>query len=253
MSLMKKKSVYIAAAIVVVTAAAIAVLVFMRNKQADRSFAIDTISDVSTEAGDSPTGPVDASQQAIDAITKSPDAAAKKPQGSGSQTPPTPTVTYSVTTAGTISASVSEFASQAQETLSDNRGWPQLGIRFRQVQSGGDFTLILANANQMEGFSSGCSAEWSCRVGQNVIINQDRWTSSTSSWSGGGGSLRDYRNMVINHEVGHWLGLDHQSCPAAGSPAPIMQQQSISLQSCAPNPWPLQSDLFAPRFSIDKR
>jgi len=53
--------------------------------------------------------------------------------------------------------------------------------------------------------------------------------------------------MVINHETGHWLGLGHSQCPASGAPAPIMQQQSIDLQGCVINSWPLAGELDAVR------
>ena len=50
--------------------------------------------------------------------------------------------------------------------------------------------------------------------------------------------LDDYRAYMINHEVGHYLGFGHVTCPAAGSASPVMQQQSITLNGCEPNPWP---------------
>lgn len=163
------------------------------------------------------------------------------------------TVTYSVSTRGTLTASLAEFRAQANATLNDNRGWSRLGVVFQEVASGGGFTLVLSEASQVPSFSSGCSAEYSCRVGQYIIINQDRWTGATTSWSNGGGSLRDYRHMVINHETGHWLGLGHESCGGAGQPAPVMQQQSIDLQGCAFNAWPLTSELYSTQLGIDKR
>ena len=52
----------------------------------------------------------------------------------------------------------------------------------------------------------------------NVVINNDRWVFASSSWNAGGGSLRDYRHMVVNHEVGHWLGHGHLFCPGPGHP-----------------------------------
>lgn len=156
------------------------------------------------------------------------------------------TVTYTISTKGGTRSNLDEFAAQAHQTLNDARGWAQLNISFVRVPSGGNFNLILSEASQVPSFSSGCSAEWSCRVGVSVIINDDRWSGATTAWNNAGGGIRDYRHMVINHEVGHWLGHGHSGCPAAGSHAPIMQQQSIDLQGCKFNPWPLANELRAP-------
>lgn len=160
------------------------------------------------------------------------------------------TVTYDVTTKGAVYASFSEFKLQANQTLNDPRGWSRMNVKFVEVASGGMFTLVLAEASQLPTFSSGCSADWSCNAGRYVIINQDRWMGATSSWSNAGGSLRDYRHMVINHETGHWLGHDHEQCGGAGQLAPVMQQQSIDLQGCTFNPWPLTSELTSSRLGI---
>lgn len=162
----------------------------------------------------------------------------------------TVTVTYEVITKGVITSSVAEFKQLANATLNDSRGWARMNVVFKEVASGGQFTLVLAEASQVPTFSSGCSSEYSCRVGRYIIINQTRWQSATSGWNQGGGSLRDYRHMVINHEVGHWLGHGHASCGAAGSPAAVMQQQSIDLQGCTFNPWPLASELWSTQLGI---
>lgn len=160
------------------------------------------------------------------------------------------TVTYSVVTRGTIAADINEFKSDANETLNSPKGWAAMGIQFTEVASGGMFTLYLAEASQLPLFSSGCSELYSCNVGNIVIINQDRWLYATTPWNQAGGSLRNYRNMVINHEVGHWLGHGHESCEGAGQPAPVMQQQSIDLQGCMFNPWPLPDELWSTRLGI---
>jgi hypothetical protein len=166
----------------------------------------------------------------------------------GQRVPARHVVRYHVETRGDVSADVGVFKQQAQQTYDDPRGWRGSGVRFRRVASGGAFTLVLAEASQVPRFSSGCSAEWSCRVGRFVIINQTRWLHASPMWHQVHRSLRDYRHMVVNHETGHWLGWDHRSCPRNGAPAPVMQQQSKGLDGCRANPWPTAAERNVPRF-----
>lgn len=156
------------------------------------------------------------------------------------------TFTYTVKTDGSKS-SLSTFSALANQTLNDSRGWANLGATFKEVPVGGQFNLVLANASRLPAYSPGCSVDWSCRVGVSVIINENRWDGATNAWNSFGGSLRDYRHMVINHEVGHWLGHGHENCSKPGAKAPVMQQQSIDMQGCKPNPWPLSSEIWSSR------
>ena len=151
-------------------------------------------------------------------------------------------VTYSVITRGHITASMKVFRRQAQETYDDQRGWRGGGVEFRRVRRGGDVTLVLASARAVPTFSSSCSAQWSCRVGRFVIINQLRWKHASPAWNAAGRSTRDYRRLVVNHETGHWLGLGHASCPRRGAKAPVMMQQSKDTGGCRLNPWPLPGE-----------
>lgn len=174
-------------------------------------------------------------------------AAATKPVPAGGRV-----ITYSVITRGAITADVGQFKQQANATLNDARGWTNLGVTFQEVATGGQFTLALSEASQMTTFSAnGCDTQYSCRVGRYVIINQDRWLGATPSWNTAGGSLRDYRHMVVNHETGHWLGHGHVSCTGAGQAAPVMQQQSISLQGCSFNAWPTSGEMSSTQLGIN--
>ncbi|MCL8025601.1 DUF3152 domain-containing protein [Nocardioides bruguierae] len=152
-------------------------------------------------------------------------------------------VTYHVETRGDVSASVRRFKRLAQQTYDDARGWRSAGVRFTRVRSGGDFTLVLAEASTLTDFSSECSTQWSCRVGRYVVINQTRWRHASPAWNEADGSLRDYRHMVVNHETGHWLGQGHSTCPGSGQPAPVMMQQSKDLGGCTFNPWPVAGEI----------
>lgn len=160
--------------------------------------------------------------------------------------PPAPTrvVTYSVTWDGYLWGDFNQFSKFADEVLHDWNGWPRAAIEFRQVPSGGDFTLVLAVPWALPNYDPVCTVDWSCQAGRYVVINDARWVFGSPFWPG---PLDDYRRMVINHEVGHWLGLGHAYCSAPGAPAPVMQQQSMGMQGCATNPWPLQWEIDSVR------
>lgn len=164
--------------------------------------------------------------------------------------PVTKTVAYDVATRGTITADLANFKAQAAETYADTRGWSRLGVTFKEVVSGGQFTLVLSEAGQVPSFGSPCDSTYSCRIGRYVIINQDRWQNATDSWNNAGGDLRNYRHMVVNHETGHWLGHGHTYCSGAGQAASVMQQQSINLGGCKFNPWPLDSEIWSTTLGI---
>lgn len=128
-------------------------------------------------------------------------------------------------------------------------------MRFLRVDSGGDFTLWLAAPERVPTFGAPCHSNWSCRVGRNVVINERNWDNATPAWNSAGESVSDYRHMVVNHEVGHWLGLGHVSCPGRGQPAPLMMQQSKGFAGCRPNAWPLpgEREAVARRYGVAVR
>ena len=161
--------------------------------------------------------------------------------------PKTRTITYSVASKGKVSVNLDEFARQVAETLADQRGWSRAGLVFTRVASGGQFTVWLSVSARVPSFGKPCDAVYSCRAGRNVVINEDRWKGATASWTKVGGSLREYRNLVVNHEVGHWLGHGHASCRKGGAKAAVMQQQSKSLGGCVANAWPLDREIASVR------
>lgn len=163
---------------------------------------------------------------------------ARQGVGAGAKT----TYTYEIGYRGNIVAKKRKFVARVAKTFAAERGWSRADLAFERVprREASDFTVVLAAADQMTSFSSLCSPYYSCRVGRYVIINQLRWRHSVDHWPG---SRRSYRKMVINHETGHWLGVAHRSCYRAGAKAPVMQQQSKSLDGCKANAWPKRREI----------
>jgi vancomycin resistance protein YoaR len=152
------------------------------------------------------------------------------------------TYSYCVQMKGVDASFQPGFASEVARVYADARGWSLGGeINFVQVAAGCTFTVWLSAASLVPSFDeAACSDYYSCTVGRNVIINFDRWQGATPPWTLG---ITNYHSMVVNHETGHWLGLGHRYCPGPGQLAPVMQQQSISLQGCTANPWPTEPEL----------
>ncbi|MET8974536.1 DUF3152 domain-containing protein [Streptomyces sp. NPDC004539] len=139
------------------------------------------------------------------------------------------------------------FAQAVQKTLNDNRSWAHNGARtFERIFSGTpDFVITLA--------SPGTTAFWCDKSGLDttqdnvscdsaatprVMINAYRWAQGSKTY---GDKMYAYRQMLINHEVGHRLGYGHVTCDKNGELAPVMQQQTKFLDHqgihCLPNPW----------------
>ncbi|SCG78492.1 DUF3152 domain-containing protein [Micromonospora rifamycinica] len=137
---------------------------------------------------------------------------------------------------------VAGFAAAVDATLGDPNSWIRSGeLRFQRVPEAvaADFTVYLATPATSERMCAegGLDTEGytSCRLPGRVVINLARWMDAVPDY---GAPLAVYRTYVVNHEVGHELGEEHQACPGPGEPAPVMQQQTYGLDGCVANAWP---------------
>jgi hypothetical protein len=147
-------------------------------------------------------------------------------------------VTYRVEMETGIGQSAPVFAAAVDATLADESGWTSQGRWSMQRVAGEDADLVIRLATSAtvgavcEAAGLEDAAYASCRTGHVVMINLDRWMHAVPEYRG---DVALYRQYLINHEVGHGLGLGHQSCPGPGRPAPVMQQQTLGLKGCLAN------------------
>jgi hypothetical protein len=162
-----------------------------------------------------------------------------------------PLLRFRVAVEDGIDEDADEFGDFVAATLGDDRSWTAGGdLRLRRVPEGAghDFTVYLATRDTtarmcaetgLEVIGSGLpEGGVSCRTPGRAIINYTRWRRSVPHYVDAEVPLRVYRQMVVNHEVGHELGHGHSGCPGKDEPAPVMQQQTIFLDGCVAYPWP---------------
>ncbi|WP_406431687.1 DUF3152 domain-containing protein [Streptomyces sp. NBC_01589] len=152
---------------------------------------------------------------------------------------------YRVEVEDGIGVDPDEAAEQIAAILDDEQGWSHGGeVVFRQVaDESATLVIRIATPNTSDAI---CAAgglnthgELNCRVGQTVAVNLKRWQLGSPEFDG---PPEEYRALIINHEVGHWLGYGHRTCPGPGEPAPVMMQQIKGLYGCVPNAWPYAPD-----------
>lgn len=143
----------------------------------------------------------------------------------------------------TTDAATGDFQLVVETTLLDPRGWSRAGFRFEH-RPDAPYRIVLAEGPEIDVLCLPYDTftEFSCQNGATVALNADRWRTAHSKWTG---DVATYRQMLVNHEVGHLIGMHHPQvqCPEPGRPAPIMAQQSTELEGCLPNPWPLDSEI----------
>ena len=143
----------------------------------------------------------------------------------------------------TTDVATEDFAAVVVATLSDARGWRRAGFDLLPDDAA-PFTIVLAEGDEVDRLCLPYDTygRYLCQNGPVVALNADRWRAATPKWTG---DLAAYRQMLVNHEVGHLLGQHHPhpQCPRAGALAPVMNQQSTELHGCRPNPWPLETEV----------
>lgn len=141
-------------------------------------------------------------------------------------------IRYTTVVDSGVSYSSQMFADEVAVYLSDPNGWTSEGYTF--VRTTTPDVVIHLTSPQTLATNSCRDATLSCAEmnGRHMYLNADRWTKGAPASKL---VLKNYRQYMVTHEMGHILGVDHVKCPGRGQPAPLMMQQTLGIGECTPN------------------
>lgn len=159
------------------------------------------------------------------------------PGSSPSPAPERPVRTVRVEVEAGLEVDGALFAQMVMATLNDPRGWGADGtVSFARTDGDADLRVVLASPDTVDDLCAPLDTVglYSCGRNGHAALNHTRWVQATAEFD----DRTQYRQYLVNHEVGHLLGHPHVECAGPGQTAKIMQQQSVSVSPCVANGWP---------------
>ena len=156
---------------------------------------------------------------------------------------------FSVTSDLVGEYSIEKWGNDIRKILIDPRGWTKYGYSFEECacttpkQCNGLRITLCREKNivkicQFDGFSCYDPETHDIYVHYGNWMGRDHPENKSLSSM----PIDRYRTYIINHEVGHSLGLEHDTnCAGPGQPASVMQQMtrgSAHVAPCIENEWP---------------
>ncbi|MFG3507541.1 DUF3152 domain-containing protein [Streptomyces sp. NPDC047821] len=151
---------------------------------------------------------------------------------------------YSVQVEDGAGLSAVQVAEEIERILAHPQSWAAHGRgAFQRVARDADFTIRIATPATADALCAAqgldTGGELNCETTEGVVVNLKRWMRGSPTFAG---PPAEYRHLIINHEVGHEIGIRrHMGCAGPGKPAPVMMQQIKGLDGCTSHAWPYDS------------
>ncbi|MFB7447052.1 DUF3152 domain-containing protein [Streptomyces sp. NPDC056194] len=152
---------------------------------------------------------------------------------------------YQVQVEDGVDLSARDTAAEIQRILDHPRSWAAHGRgRFQLVSENADFVIRIATPATADALCARqglrTHGELNCETTDGVVVNLKRWMLGSPTFAG---APAEYRHLIINHEVGHEIGIrSHMGCPGPGRLAPAMMQQIKGLNGCRSNAFPYDEE-----------
>lgn len=158
------------------------------------------------------------------------------------------------------------FTTLAASFVSHPRGWGRSRVRLTSRKRDADCTIMLTPSSVMDAMFPQFQADQlsACNMKTREIwIREERWNRDIPDRSCM--SLVEYRCYLIQHELGHALGLDHPPPPPpppSSTPtstkrvvaSPVMVQQTLGVHpGFSPNPFPTELEKRQVSFGQTKK
>jgi hypothetical protein len=130
--------------------------------------------------------------------------------------------------------------------LNDSRSWtsPRHWSESK-VKQNSDWAVQLESQDFIDSFPGmkGLSVTFMNEMPRISLLSYENWTNVPQALAGTY-DLKTYRTYLVNHELGHGLGLPHIMSRDAKRfhEAPVMIQQTKGLQGYARNVWPRKDE-----------
>ena len=117
-----------------------------------------------------------------------------------------------------------------QAVLGSGAPWTIGGrVAFVEARTNCNLRLGLADVNALRVLDPACATQTTCRSHNTLLIHDAAWQAAPLGWTSG---LSGYRDELVGHVAGQWLGFEHATCGEV--PTRPLSSPALTIPGCSP-------------------